>query len=112
MTPDQAAHVLEPIWAGFVAARLRLGDVRERVEALPSLGAIARHVCDCDDAAAYLETVLTRYLAADTGGLLTVFQGRRNHAWPNVYPDPGSMRRARIAYHARRFESELAGRTR
>ena len=111
MTPEQAAHVLEPVWAGFLAARLRLGDVRECIEPGTSLGAIARHVCDCDDAAAYLNTVLDRFLASETGGLMTVLQGRGNHAWPNVYPDPGAMRRTRVAYHARRFEVEL-GRSR
>ncbi|HWQ08177.1 MAG TPA: hypothetical protein VN436_03685 [Holophaga sp.] len=111
MNPDQAAHVLEPIWAGFLAARLRLGDVRESIEPGTSLGAIARHVCDCDDAADYLETVQARFLASETGGLMTILQGRGNHTWPNVYPDPGAMRRVRIAYHAHRFEAEL-GRSR
>lgn len=112
MTPQDAAHVLEPIWQGFAAARVRLEKLREEGRTargtMSEMLAMDRHINETQDAEAYLNAILTRFLCPATGGLQTVIEaGKAPKAWPNAFPPVSARLAAEISYHARRFEREL-----
>lgn len=108
MTPEEAAFVLEPIYQGFAAALHRIHVLMDRLDRSQSGAELARQINDLLDAIAYLETVMSRNLCSESGGLMTVYEhGKGIHAWPNAYPETAARIKAEIAYHARRIEREM-----
>lgn len=79
MTPDQAAHILEPVWLGLLAARLRLAEQANEAEKLTGREA-ASELEIIGQAKDYLEGLDRRF--SREGMTTALALGNRVCLWP------------------------------